>query len=108
MVYERSLVESFADKMISNLYGNPHSTSEPARLSGQTIDSVRDEALNFFGADPEHFDLIFTANATAAIKLVADSFRDLAMSSSTSGTFWYGYHADAHSQSNPLTKRAVC
>jgi len=83
-------MKDFSKKMMSNLYGNPHSKSDPAHLSGQEVDKVREEALRFFGADPEHFDLIFTANATAAIKLVADSFRDLASTGTPSGTFWYG------------------
>jgi molybdenum cofactor sulfurtransferase len=89
-------VEDFSKKLMSNLYGNPHSACDPAELSGHAVDSIREQALRFFCADPEHFDLVFTANATAAIKLVAESFRDLAASSSTSGTFWYGYHKDAH------------
>ena len=42
--------------------------------------------MSFFRADPKHFDIIFVANATAAIKLVAELFRD-----QESG-FWYGYH----------------
>ena len=35
------------------------------------------------------------ANATAAIKLVGDSFRDLA-EKTRSGSFWYGFHKDSH------------
>jgi molybdenum cofactor sulfurtransferase len=95
-VYARSVVEDFSQKLTSNLYGNPHSACDPAELSGHAVDSIREQALRFFRADPEDFDLVFTANATAAIKLVAESFRDLAASSSTSGTFWYGYHKDSH------------
>lgn len=95
-IYTRSLVEQFSAKMVSNLYGNPHSASDPAKLSGELADSVREKALQFLGADPEHFELVFTANTTAAVKLVADSFRDLASASSPTGTFWYGYHKDAH------------
>jgi selenocysteine lyase/cysteine desulfurase len=64
-------------------------------MSGDMVDSIREKALRFLGADPRHFDLIFTANATAAIKLVADAFRDLA-EQTRSGSFWYGYHRDAH------------
>jgi len=60
------------------------------------VDSIREKTLRFFKADPEYFDLVFTANATAAIKLVGECFRDLAEQSSTSGKFWYGYHKDAH------------
>ena len=82
--------------MITNLFGNPHSTSDPSQLSGHMVDSVREKTLAFFKADPEHFDIVFTANATAAIKLVGECFRDLASASPTSNTFWYGYHKDAH------------
>lgn len=82
--------------MINNLYGNPHSASDPARLSGEIVDSIRAKALQFFNADPDHFDLLFVANATAAIKLVGESFRDLTAAGSIPGAFWYGYHKDAH------------
>lgn len=81
--------------MLSNLYGNPHSENSPARLSGDNVDQIREKTLQFLGADPDHFDLVFVANATAAIKLVADSFRDLA-EKTKSGRFWYGFHKDAH------------
>ena len=59
------------------------------------VDAIRLKALTFFGADPTHFDLVFVANATAAVKLVADAFRDMA-EQSRSGGFWYGYHREAH------------
>ncbi|KAI9642355.1 hypothetical protein NHQ30_009159 [Ciborinia camelliae] len=95
-VHAKSLIGKFSSEMMGNLFGNPHSASAPAQLSGFVVDSVREKALKFLGADPAHFDLVFTANATAAIKLVAESFRDLALESSTSGSFWYGYHKDAH------------
>ncbi|KAJ0121288.1 molybdenum cofactor sulfurase [Diaporthe amygdali] len=94
-IYARTLIESFANHMISNLYGNPHSANAPAELSGHVVDSVRQKVLKFFGADPRHFDLVFTANATAGIKLVADCFRDLA-EQTRNGSFWYGYHKDSH------------
>jgi molybdenum cofactor sulfurtransferase len=82
--------------MLANLYGNPHSDSAPALLSGEAVDAIRLKTLRFFNADPEHFDIIFTANATAAVKLVAESFRDLASSSSVEGGFNYCFHKDAH------------
>ena len=82
--------------LVSNLYGNPHSACTPAKLSGQLVDDTRERTLRFFGADPEHFDLIFTANATASIKLVMESFKDASKTSRGDRGFWYGYHADAH------------
>jgi molybdenum cofactor sulfurtransferase len=88
-----------AADLITNLYGNPHSASDPAKLSGHMVDETRIKTLEFFGADPEHFDLVFVANATAAIKLVMDSFKDLGNASRTregDGGFRYFYHVDAH------------
>ncbi|KAM7208002.1 Pyridoxal phosphate-dependent transferase [Naviculisporaceae sp. PSN 640] len=94
-IYSLSLINRFTSLLTSNLYGNPHSANQPAQISGQMVDSIRLKALTFFGADPANYDLIFVANSTAAIKLVADSFRDLA-EKTRSGSFWYGYHRDAH------------
>ena len=64
-------------------------------LSSQRIEKVRRDMLDFFKADPEHFDLVFVANATAAIKLVADGMRGNSHSGDDPG-FWYGYHSAAH------------
>ncbi|KAI3337781.1 PLP-dependent transferase [Ustulina deusta] len=94
-IYARSLVEGFASKMVTSLYGNPHSENSPARLSGDIVDQVREKMLNFLGASSKDFDLIFVANATAAVKLVADCFRDLG-EKTKDRKFWYGYHKDAH------------
>ncbi|KAJ3519695.1 hypothetical protein NM208_g5134 [Fusarium decemcellulare] len=94
-IYARSLVSSFSHAMISNLWGNPHSENLPAKLSGDMVDSIRAKTLDFLGADPAHFDVVFVANATAAIKLVAEGFRDLGEKTPTK-SFWYGYHREAH------------
>ncbi|KAJ4173895.1 hypothetical protein NW754_012886 [Fusarium falciforme] len=94
-IYSRSLISSFSHAMISNLWGNPHSENLPAKLSGEMVDNIRAKTLDFLGADPDHFDLVFVANATAAIKLVADGFRDLGEKTPTK-SFWYGYHREAH------------
>lgn len=76
--------------MTSNLLGNPHSASASSQLSSRLIDDTRLQVLRFFNASPDDYDVVFVANATAAIKLVADAFRD------TNAGFWYGYHTDAH------------
>lgn len=69
-------------------------------LSSTKIQSVRHEVLAFFRADPVAFDIIFVANATAAVKLVMQSFRDLTDystdSSNGNSSFWFGYHRDCH------------
>lgn len=76
--------------MISNLYGNPHSASNASQLTTRRIEDIRLRLLELFNADPQDFDVVFVANATAGIKLVMDAFRD------QEDGFWYGYHRDAH------------
>lgn len=64
-------------------------------LSTGRIESVRRATLAFFNADPEEFDLIFVANATAAIKLVMDCMADYSRHQGHS-SFGYAYHQDSH------------
>ncbi|KAN0071519.1 Pyridoxal phosphate-dependent transferase [Elaphomyces granulatus] len=89
--YAKSLIESFSRDLTSNLFGNPHSASSSSQLTTHRVDDVRLRVLRFFNAEPDDFDVVFVANATAGIKLVADALRDYEASG-----FWYGYHVDAH------------
>ncbi|KAL4893844.1 molybdenum cofactor sulfurase [Aspergillus ambiguus] len=88
--YAKSLIDSFSRDLSANLFGNPHSLSASSQRSTQRVDDIRLRTLRFFHADPDHFDLVFVANATTAIKLVAEALRD------DPHGFWYGYHVDAH------------
>lgn len=86
----KSLLTGFANDMTNCLYGNPHSTSVAAQETSKEIEKIRLQLLLFFKADPEEFDLVFVANATAGIKLIGESLREL------EDGFWYGYHSAAH------------
>lgn len=88
--YARSLIESWTTELTTHLFGNPHSASAASQLSTRRVDDIRLRVLKFFNASPDGFDIVFVANATAAIKLVAEAFRD------NDAGFWFGYHADAH------------
>ena len=94
-LFPRSLMQSFSKDMMSNLFGNPHSHSPASSLSTVRVAAVRSRMLTFFRASPEHFDLVFTANATAATKLVMEGMRDYNCGFGAE-PFWYGYHADSH------------
>lgn len=84
------MVKSFSADLRRNLYGNPHSHNPSSKLASDSIDSVRLRVLGLFNANPSEYDVVFCANATAAIKLVADSF------SGHPGGFDYKFHRDAH------------
>jgi len=87
--------------MMSNLYGNPHSASPSSQLSTNRIEDIRLKVLQFFKANPALFDIVFTANATAGIKLVMDAFRD------HKGGYSYGYHQDAHTSLVGVRESAI-
>ncbi|TVY84427.1 Molybdenum cofactor sulfurase [Lachnellula suecica] len=100
-LYSKSLMERFMVDMMSNLYGNPHSASPSSQLSTNRIEDTRLKVLQFFKADPDEFDVVFVANATAGIKLVMEAFREL------EGGFSYGYHKDAHTSIVGVRETAV-
>lgn len=80
----------FAQDMASNLYGNPHSASASSQLSTSRVEDVRLRLLEFFGADPTEFDLVFVPNTTAGVKLLVDALRNVG------GGFDYIYHRACH------------
>ncbi|RDL34587.1 Molybdenum cofactor sulfurase [Venustampulla echinocandica] len=100
-LYSKSLMERFMTDMTSNLYGNPHSASPSSQLSTRRIEDIRLGVLRFFKADPKYFDVVFVANATAGIKLVAEAFREL------DEGFSYIYHRDAHTSLVGVRESAV-
>jgi hypothetical protein len=93
-LYAAALLQRIKTDLGDNLYGNPHSDSVPSLHTSECIESVRLQALRFFKADPEDFDIVFTANATAAIKLLLECLKDYTKSECKG--LWYGYHQDAH------------
>ncbi len=73
-LYPESLVRGEADRLCGSVLGNPHSRNPASCDCTARVDAVRERVLDYFHADPEEYGVIFTANATAAIKLVAEAF----------------------------------
>jgi selenocysteine lyase/cysteine desulfurase len=73
-LYGESQLRSHREILDAGLFGNPHSESNPSRASSAFIDSARQELLEFLDVDSSTHEVCFTANATAAIKLVAESY----------------------------------
>ena len=73
-LYADSQLRAHHELLASSLFGNPHSDSAPSRASSAAMDAARDLVLRFLGVDASTHDVCFTANTTAAIKLVAESW----------------------------------
>ena len=73
-LYPRSLVLRDARRLARTLTGNPHSESGPSRLATAAIDAARALTLEMLDADPGCYDVIFTANASGAMRVIAEAF----------------------------------
>ena len=73
-LYSERQVTSHARRLRTSVLGNPHSENGPSLHSTAIINETRRKVLRFLDASPEEYTAIFVANASAAIKLVAESF----------------------------------
>jgi selenocysteine lyase/cysteine desulfurase len=73
-LYAGSQLRAHHALLRDGIFGNPHSDSEPSRASTEIIDATRRRVLRFFDVDESTHDVCFTANTSAAIKLVAESY----------------------------------
>ncbi|KAF8963609.1 pyridoxal phosphate-dependent transferase [Flammula alnicola] len=69
----QSLIKVHTDFLNRNILGNTHSVSNSSKLSLKCADEARLAVLTHFKASSE-YTVIFTANASGALKLVAESF----------------------------------
>ncbi|KAF8557922.1 PLP-dependent transferase [Imleria badia] len=67
------LVRVHSDFLTQSIMGNTHSVSNSSRLSSECADEARRMVLSFFQA-PRGYTVIFTGNATGALKLVGEAF----------------------------------
>lgn len=72
--FPASLIAADGERLRDAALGNPHSRSGPAQRATQDIEAARRAILEFLHADPAEYAVVLTANASAACRLVAESF----------------------------------
>lgn len=73
-LYPESLVATHAEMLRASILGNPHAESPASIASTALIAEARANVLRFLDADPATYDVVFTANASAALGHVAAGF----------------------------------
>ncbi len=73
-VCPRSLVERHLALLKSEILGNPHSGNPTASRASVYMERARSAVLEFFNAAAEEWAVVFTANATQALKIVGESY----------------------------------
>jgi molybdenum cofactor sulfurtransferase len=73
-LYSASQVRSHQRFLLDSVLGNPHSSNPTSHAAAEQIEDCRRQVLEFFNGSPEEYAVIFTANASHALKLVGESY----------------------------------
>jgi molybdenum cofactor sulfurtransferase len=73
-LYAASQLRDHQRLLLDGVFGNPHSSSPTSRAATELAESARRAVLSFLHASPDEYAVIFTANASAALKLVGESY----------------------------------
>lgn len=73
-LYAESQVRKHQAILLETTFGNPHSTNPTSLAATQAVESARSSILRAFNADPNEYDVVFTANASGALKIVGESY----------------------------------
>jgi molybdenum cofactor sulfurtransferase len=73
-LYAESQVCGHMALLNEHVYGNPHSKNLTSMAMTNLVERARDYVLRYFNADPDEYLVIFTQNATGALKLVGESY----------------------------------
>lgn len=73
-LYAESQIKDHQVMLRDHVFGNPHSTNPTSMAATEGIEGARAYVLEFFNADPEIYDVIFTPNASGALKLIGEAY----------------------------------
>jgi selenocysteine lyase/cysteine desulfurase len=73
-LYAESQLEKHHELLRSGVLGNPHSANPTSAAMTEHVERTRRYVLCYFNASPEEYVLVFTQNASGALKLVGESF----------------------------------
>jgi selenocysteine lyase/cysteine desulfurase len=73
-LYADSQLRAHLELLAANVFGNPHSNNPTSLAMTELVDRARAAVLAFFRADPAEYAVIFTPNASGALKLVGEAY----------------------------------
>jgi selenocysteine lyase/cysteine desulfurase len=73
-LYAESQLREHLELLSNNVFGNPHSQNPTSLAMTRLVEQARSYILEFFNASPDEYIVIFTQNATGALKLVGESY----------------------------------
>jgi molybdenum cofactor sulfurtransferase len=73
-LYGESQIRAHHDILTAGVFGNPHSHNPTSLAATRLVDETRAAVLDFFHASADEYDVVFTLNASGALKLIGEAF----------------------------------
>jgi len=73
-LYADCQIRDHLELLRNNIFGNPHSLNPTSRAMTELCDQARASVLKFFNASSDEYAVIFTSNASNALKLVGEAY----------------------------------
>lgn len=73
-LYAESQLAQHLDLLRHNVYGNPHSINPTSQAMTDLVEASRTAVMRHFNASPDDYIVIFTPNASGALKLVGEAY----------------------------------
>jgi selenocysteine lyase/cysteine desulfurase len=73
-LYAESQVRRHHYCLVDGVFGNPHSSNPTSSAATELIEQARKAVLRFFNASEDDYVVIFTSNASGALKLVGEAY----------------------------------
>ena len=73
-LYAESQIRAHADLLLQNVFVNPHSSNPTSYAMTRLVQQARAYVLHYFNASADEYDVVFTQNASGALKLVGESY----------------------------------
>ena len=73
-LYGATQIANHSRFMTEGIFGNPHSGNPASMDMTSHVERTRQQVLEFFGASPEDYTVVFTPNASGALKLVGEAY----------------------------------
>jgi molybdenum cofactor sulfurtransferase len=73
-LYGESQIRAHHDLLANGIFGNPHSHNPTSLAATELVEEARTAVLDFFHASADEYDVVFTSNASGALKLIGEAF----------------------------------
>ncbi|KAH8926825.1 PLP-dependent transferase [Atractiella rhizophila] len=73
-LYPASLISFYTSQLQDGVFGNPHSTNPASMAASAATKTAKDALLDFLDADKQEYDVVWTQNASGAMRIIGEGF----------------------------------